>query len=1348
MLNISNPMSFVKRCGIYFLILLPVGLSGQIQNLHSNAHHRENERGLPVYQDIPLGKQLNTLNYDIIQARDGLMYTANGNGVAIYDGRQWELFVLPDKSTVFTIEEGLDGKIYVGSMTDMGYLTQDDFGNLKFISLKDELPQKNQDAFIPIEYISSVDESVAFISQKEIMIWNDGRFDIINQSQFPLKTIKYGYDSYQMFDSEFIYYDNGKLNKTYQGTFFDDKNIVGIQKHSDSSWIVATAKSGVFIVQNGKVKSVKIPGLFMELMDRNDYYVLGRLGIGNYLAVFGTGDVLLLDSNFRYLEDAHLIDDPIEFKEDRSGAVWLVGTNNIIRYRPNSALTVFDERSGIEDNIIDVQRFQDTLFVSTSSASGGLYKLIPAKDTGKKAKLELQNEEWTLQMDASDKRLVAIGVDSHKVYENGKWIQPEAFQINGDYFYSVTKSELVERRFYFGGVSALWSAQVDDEGRWQLKKIIDINHRAENIVEMNDGTLWLGARSTEVRKVTFASHKDFLQLRNPVLEKFGEKDGLPDEVLLPFKIEKEVYLSALSESDKSELFTYESSTNSFHKDSTLANRLGVTDERIVLKHVDDQNNIFFSVVKDGYFPKYVAWYQNGNFKTQRFKTDIEGDTRNAFLGYFEASDSVVWSRFYGTKLHRYDLTKDKFNRRTERALIKNVTYQGDSVVFGGYLSKNYSAPNLDFERNALRFNYILTEYDAIESQKFQYRLEGFDEEWSNWTSETQKDYTNLPEGDYTFRVRARTVFGQISEEDRYHFTILPPWYRTWWAYLLYALLGGMAIWGLVRWRSNQLQRKNLILEGIVKQRTQEISEKNKLLKYQTNRLRELDSMKTRLFANISHEFRTPLTLIKGPVEKLESSGGNTISTTNIKMIRRNANRLLNLVNQLLDLSKLDSGKLRLDKAEGDVFKCIRAAASSFSSHAASRKMDYRVKIPSRLLWAEFDRDKLEKIVYNLLSNAFKFTTDEGRVVVDVAYRSERLNIKVSDTGMGIAKEKLPHIFDRFFQVDDSYTRKKAGSGIGLALTKELVDLMGGTIYVESELGEGTSFRVVVPMEEIKSGPTDAIEALEVTSLDSQELLKNKVVNTTLGSNVLVIEDNNDMRHFIREQLEGNYGIIEAVNGKEGLKMAQKQSPDLIVTDLMMPQMDGITLTKKLKTDITTSHIPVIMLTAKAGLENKLEGLETGADEYLTKPFNARELQLRAKNLIESRQQLRERFANNISLEPKEITVTSLDEQFLTGLMQLLEERYADSNFGVPQMQREMAFSKTQLHTKVKALTTHPPGELLRNFRLKRAAQLLSQGAGNISQIAYDTGFNSLSYFTRCFKAYFKKSPTEYLEQNS
>ena len=511
-------------------------------------------------------------------------------------------------------------------------------------------------------------------------------------------------------------------------------------------------------------------------------------------------------------------------------------------------------------------------------------------------------------------------------------------------------------------------------------------------------------------------------------------------------------------------------------------------------------------------------------------------------------------------------------------------------------------------------------------------------------------------------------------------------------------------------------------------------------------LKELDELKSNFFANISHEFRTPLTLIKGPIDRLDQDPDEHLEKEEIKMIRRNTNKVLDLVNQLLELSRIDKGKLQLKPTEGDIFKCLRTAVSSFNSHAAQRQMDYLVDIPNEILWAAFDRNKLEKIVYNLLSNAFKFSDDREQVIFRTKYQNDVLEIQVSDSGKGISRDKLPFIFDRFYQVDGSLTKSTQGSGIGLSLSKNLVELMNGTITVTSEEGKGTFFLVQLPIEKIEIRQREAAIGQinsNSSSVPAMPFELNKTDSRDLPQ-VLLVEDNVDMRQFIRTQLIDEYKVIEANNGDKGISKAKAIMPDLIITDLMMPKIDGIELCKQLKTSIETSHIPIIMLTARAGVENKIEGLETGADDYLTKPFNKEELSVRVNNLIEQRKRLREHFSNhNRTVYPAKITTTSLDSKFLEKVLVLLEKEHSNPNFGVPQMQESMAMSNTQLHRKLKALTNESPGELIRNFRLKRASQLLSQQADTVTQIAYQVGFNNLSYFAKCFKDLYGVSPSSY-----
>jgi signal transduction histidine kinase/DNA-binding response OmpR family regulator len=526
---------------------------------------------------------------------------------------------------------------------------------------------------------------------------------------------------------------------------------------------------------------------------------------------------------------------------------------------------------------------------------------------------------------------------------------------------------------------------------------------------------------------------------------------------------------------------------------------------------------------------------------------------------------------------------------------------------------------------------------------------------------------------------------------------------------------------------------------------------NEKAKAEATRIRDMDEIKSKFFANISHEFRTPLTLIQGPLQQIEENTRRneeaaTVPLRHIKTMRRNTDRLLELVNQLLDLSKLDSGKMKLQIIKGDVLQLLKALTASYDSMAERKGIHYHVHFPEGTTIAFFDKDKLEKIVSNLLGNALKYTNEGGTVSVDVAIEENRLRIAVDDNGPGIAKKELDKIFDRFYQVEGTEDK---GSGIGLALVKELVDLYRGQISVSSEPGKGSRFKVSLPVEkasfkenELVYGEWKSEEAFINRSIEETEETINKEITQSTLPLLLVVEDNADLRNFIKETVQSNYQIIEATNGKEGLEKAIAEVPDIIVSDVMMPVMDGFALAEKLKKDERTSHIPLILLTAKAGQQHKLEGLETGADDYLTKPFDAKELLVRIQNLIHQRKLLRKKFAGEILLKPSEVAVNSADEVFLNKIMKAIEENMSEEEFGVEALAKEAAMSRSQLHRKLVALTGQSPSEILRNTRLLRAKELLQKKSATPSEVAFKVGFNSHAYFSKCFKEEFGVSPSE------
>jgi len=556
----------------------------------------------------------------------------------------------------------------------------------------------------------------------------------------------------------------------------------------------------------------------------------------------------------------------------------------------------------------------------------------------------------------------------------------------------------------------------------------------------------------------------------------------------------------------------------------------------------------------------------------------------------------------------------------------------------------------------------------------------------------------------------------------------------------------------------ELERMRLGLEDKVKERTAELEQKNL-------QIMEMDQMKTRFFSNVSHEFRTPLTLIIGPLEDILSKEDLTEKNqVAMERMHRNAVRLLGLINQLLDLSKLDAGSMRLEMSESDILRFSRLIISSFQPLADRKNIQYEVDIPAKEYITYFDHDKLEKILTNLLSNAFKYTPEEGEVNCQVKIESrgkekdqDFMNIRISDSGPGIPIGMVDKIFDRFYQVEGSWQHSSGGTGIGLSLTRELVGLQHGQIKVESVEGKGSTFTIVIPLGK------DHLDKQEFLIGEKEDLEDAGIVNVVIASGgyenrqteeggieeqdgkpkILVVEDSEDVRAHLLDNLEDQFNMQEAVDGEEGLSLATDTIPDIIITDLMMPRMDGVELCKKLKTDERTSHIPVIMLTARATVESRIEGLETGADAYMTKPFNMQELQTRLRSLIEQRKILRERFSKEAELGPSDIAVTSVDEKFLNKAIQIIEDNLGDCDFDVTAMTGEIGMSRMQLFRKLKALTNQTPSEFIRTIRLKRAAQLLKKNFGNVAEITYEVGFNNLSYFAKCFRELYGVSPSEY-----
>jgi signal transduction histidine kinase/AraC-like DNA-binding protein len=568
--------------------------------------------------------------------------------------------------------------------------------------------------------------------------------------------------------------------------------------------------------------------------------------------------------------------------------------------------------------------------------------------------------------------------------------------------------------------------------------------------------------------------------------------------------------------------------------------------------------------------------------------------------------------------------------------------------------------------------------------------------------------------------------------------------ESFWKKLLLTGIIGLSLAGILLFR---FQRKR-------SKRDRHLLEVQKSL---TEQLQSIDRMKSRFFANISHEFRTPLTLILSPVGSLIDEVKEPALSEKLKVIQRNARSLLKLINQMLDLSRIEAGKLELKASSRNIVPFLRGLFFSFHSLAKQKKMIMEFNCAEDAIMVFFDTEKLEQVINNLLSNAFKFTPASGKISLTVSRTvredDEFVEIRLEDTGPGIPKDQLPYIFDRFFQADNSDTREYEGSGIGLSLASELTGLHKGKIMAGSEPGRGTTMRVFLPLGSKHLKPEEMVTIFTKQELSSSVGQEDSEVRSSMPSEtitaedadrptILIVEDHSDLGNFLKKSLTGKYHVKYAGDGKEGLEMALKSIPDLIISDVMMPKMNGIRLCNKIKSDIRTSHVPVILLTARSAIEDRLEGLKNQADDYISKPFDSRELLLRIGNLIEIRNKLKNKFKDNVIVKPEDIEVSSMDKVFISKIMKLLEANIGDEHFGVEQLSTELGISRVHLHRKLQALTNHSPSHFIRNFRLQRAMDLLQKNAGTVSEVAYTVGFSSSTYFSKCFSDEFGYPPKE------
>jgi signal transduction histidine kinase/DNA-binding response OmpR family regulator len=690
------------------------------------------------------------------------------------------------------------------------------------------------------------------------------------------------------------------------------------------------------------------------------------------------------------------------------------------------------------------------------------------------------------------------------------------------------------------------------------------------------------------------------------------------------------------------------------------------------------------------------------------------------------------------------------NKQTSPVYITQLKINHQSVHKESKILNNNSIQaineiKLKHNQSTITLNFTAVDFKSSDKIQYQYRLTGFENKWNKSGIERKATYTNLDPGIYKFNVKAANSSGIWNQKPTtLKITILPPWWQTWWAAILYLVIVTISVLLFRRFLiAKERKRNQLALE-----------------KMEVSKEKELSKLKLQFFTNISHELRTPLSLIGGPVEQLLTKNNyDREQKIQLNLVRRNTRRLVQLVDQLMDFRKLESQTLPYNPTKDNLIYHIKLIYNDFIYLAESKNIDYTFYSNKNEFHTAFDADKLQKIISNLISNAFKFSKTNGKIgiYVEVDESAKKYCIEVSDNGIGISEQHLKNIFNPFYQAHTEYFNKHKGTGIGLTLCKALVEVHGGKIEVISnkngisDTGFNTIFRIKIPVRDDltninHSMPYDSKSTDYMEDILELSLLEEYLPDQQEKPTVLLVEDNIDVKTFIQLHLSRFYNFITADNGLNGLESAKEHLPDLIVSDVIMPEMDGVEMCHELKQITDTSHIPIIMLTAKTSDESIVDGLKTGIDTYITKPFNINILASYINNILKNRNEIYERYKKSYFVDSYKIYSTETDEKFLEKIHQILKDNLSDFSFGVDRLSREVGMSRTNFYKKIKKLTGLTVNEFIKNYKLKVAASLLIKSELNINEIVYEIGLKDASYFSRCFKETFGCLPSEFYEK--
>lgn len=1325
----------------------------------------------------------------IIQDHNGFIWIGTENGLNKYNGYDFSAyFANPNDSTallsdeVFALLEDTSNNLWIGTFRGL-YKYNPSNDNFIQVPLH---PTDNNISKKPVLKLQEHDENHIWIatSGNGVLLYNtknktyktyrpsssgatqlSSRYTLsvhkVSQNLVAIGTSDNGFDIFDISHEKFTNYN---INESYP-ELVNSNSVQCFYNYSQDSLLIGT-RNGLFCfnLHNKKLDKFTFANQQVVLNDGTAVFDIqkdfqNRL----WISTNGEGLICINPNKNKVHRLTHLKDEPSsilnennrDIYEDRQGNLWVVSYQAGINILPNKIrffenYNLFDPKGPYHSNTVTsiITDNKNNLWIGTD---GGGLKYIDRVNNNTKHYYPDENKTTSIP----DKVIMSLLLDRQKnlwigSYSGGlsvfntktktfkNYQNSEAIgSISNNYVSSLLQDK--RGNIWVGTNGNGLNKYNPEQDNFKVFTMTDtlnetnlINNWINVLAEDNNGRIWIGTFWGLSVYDPYANH--FINY----LRQEGELESLSNNVIY-----------SIIESSKNEIWVgTRNGLNKFlpHRNSfevyTIAD--GLPGNIIYGIEEDNSGNLWLSTNR-GLCKLNTQTGETSNY----FESD--GLQSNEF---FRGSSykSPIGEMFFGGTHGLNSFFPDSISEQYQipNPIITNFRIFDQKIRPGQPFNKRIILNNPIHETNKITikqqdnsFSFELAALDFILPEKnfYRFKMEGFDQDWKTLDYKQRiVTYTNLDAGTYVFKYKASSIDNQWPENHKeLVIEIKPPWYRTWWSYALYYTLLLALLIFIWLFSINRLKLNTQI----------------KMERLDREKSEELNQAKLRFFTNISHEFRTPITLIIGPLERLLSNKkiSNEHGDT-LRLILKNSNRLLRLVNQLMDLRKVETGGMKLKVSEQNVIDVLKDIYNAFGEYAHQKNIDFQFISEFDSLHGWIDQDKVDKIVFNLLSNAFKFTPKHGEIILSISQDTEKtIQISVKDSGKGISKKDQQLIFERFYQANNQGL-DFVGTGVGLSLTKSLVEIHKGKIELTSEEKIGSEFIVTIPInEEIyntsdKYNP-DAEPEQKATTAPIIDIQESKTAIKTLNTEekshkILVVEDNFDLRKYIADELNKSYQVMEAENGKVGLEKTIEELPDIIISDVMMPEMDGLELCKQVKTNLLTNHIPVILLTAKTSIDQRIEGIEVGADSYIPKPFHPDHLHVRIRKLIELRTTLKQKFSDQ--LNDTEMEIEPVQDKFLQKITEIIKTNITDTDLNIESLSKKMGMSRGHLHRKIKLLTDKSPSEFVRIIRLNESVTLLKNKEFNISEISYMVGFNSPSYFTNCFKSHFKISPSEYVEK--